>query len=259
VAIQFINRSVRLPSTADQIEARLTGGPDGWSMTDAERSALSILAQKLKPQCAIDIGVYRGGSLSILATHSEKVYALDIDPTCASHTSQFPNVEFIAGWSKDTLPLLLEKVQGEGVDLILIDADHSEHGVRADIELVLRYRPIRPLYIVMHDSFNPFCRLGIKTANWAANEHVHLVELDFVSGRFEAHGDKCYRQMWCGFGLAILLPEKRNGAVTIHENERLLFEAALSQSVHRVQWWDPAKAIPKIARGVRRRFASAFN
>jgi len=42
-----------------------------------------------------------------------------------------------------------------GLDFVLIDADHSSAGVQRDINNVLRYRPTRPLYIVMHDSFNP--------------------------------------------------------------------------------------------------------
>ena len=32
--------------------------------------------------------------------------------------------------------------------------------------------------VILHDSFNPECREGMRTANWAANPQVHAVELD---------------------------------------------------------------------------------
>jgi hypothetical protein len=64
----------------------------------------------------------------------------------------------------------------------LVDGDHSTDGVRKDIDNLLRFRPRIPLYIVMHDSLMPECRAGLEQANWAANPHVHAVELDFVSG-----------------------------------------------------------------------------
>lgn len=214
-------------------------------MTDAERLALTALLSDLRPECAIEVGVYRAGSLSVLARHSRKVYALDIDPQCeAQFASQFTNVQFVTGDAKDTLPRVLEQIAtaGEALSFVLIDADHSREGVQRDIESVLRFTPTRPLYLVMHDSFNPECRRGMVDADWSSNLHVHAVELDFVPGRFvteeEPDGD---REMWCGFALAVLLPEPRTGPIVIHENEARLFQSALRQSLYRNQrWWNPA-------------------
>ena len=82
------------------------------------------------------------------------------------------NVEFVTGPSAQTLPALIERLQesGEPVEFVLIDADHTAAGVRGDVESVLRYRPTkRPLYVVMHDSFNPECRRGMKEAPWETN------------------------------------------------------------------------------------------
>ena len=186
MTVQYIDRSIRLPSTAAQARDCLSGLHDQWQMLDSERAMLLALLSRLKPQCAIEVGVYRAGSLGVLAPHAAKVYALDIDPGCAaSYADRFPNVEFITGPSGTTLPALLDRLQasGESVDFVLIDADHTAAGVRGDIESVLRYRPAkRPLYLVMHDSFNPECRRGMKEANWEANPHVHTVEIDFVVG-----------------------------------------------------------------------------
>jgi hypothetical protein len=62
---------------------------------------------------------------------------------------------------------------------------------------------------------------------------VHLVEADYVVGRFitREEGDG-YRTMWCGFALAILLPEPRRGEVRIHQNEELMFRTAFWRSVY---------------------------
>ena len=235
----------------------MSGAHDEWLMTDAERGTLHALLTTLKPQGAIEVGVYKAGSLAILSALCQKVYALDIDPACeAAYASRFPNVEFITGPSQDTLPKLIERMQasGEALDFVLIDADHSGEGVRRDINNVLRYRPHRPLYIVMHDSFNPGCRGGMKAADWSGNPYAHMVELDFVLGRFvtKEEGDG-YRQMWCGFALGVLLPEKRMGDVIMRENESLTYRSALRHSAYRFhKWWNPFYSVPQAVYQARR-------
>jgi hypothetical protein len=244
MAFQVLDRRASLPVNPSALRERQTTHDDWW-MTDAERLALTGLLGELRPECAIEVGVYRAGSLTTLSRFCKKVYALDIDPACAmQYQDRFKNVEFVTGDSKHTLPRVLAQIEAaqEPLGFVLIDADHSREGIRRDIHSVLRYTPTKPLYIVMHDSFNPDCRKGMQEANWSGNAHVHLVELDFVSGRFvtkeEPNG---YRQMWCGFGLAVLLPERRRGEVTIHENESLLFRTALRHSVYwSDRWWNPA-------------------
>lgn len=247
MAFQLLNRTAHLPSSPSEAAERYRTHDDWW-MTDAERLALSALLADLRPECAIEVGVYRAGSLAVLARYSKKVYALDIDPECeARFASEFPNVQFVTGDAKDTLPRVLEQISAanERLGFVLIDADHSREGVRRDIESVLRFKPTRPLYLLMHDSFNPECRRGMKEAAWAESPHVHLVELDFVPGRFvteeEPNSDG---EMWCGFALAVLLPERRTGPLVIHENESRLFESALRRSIYRNQrWWNPAYVI----------------
>ena len=257
MAFQFFSRSLHLPLNSAEIALCLSKAHDEWLMTDAERATLHSLLTTLKPQCAIEVGVYRAGSLAILASHSRKVYALDKDRACESaYASRFPNVEFITGLSQDTLPKLIDRMQasGEALDFVLIDADHSAEGIRRDINNVLRYRPRRPLYIIMHDSFNPECRQGMMQANWANNPHAHMVELDFVVGRFitKEEGDS-YRQMWCGFALGVLLPEKRQGDFIMRENESLTYQAALRHSVYRLhKWWNPFYSLPEAAHSARR-------
>ena len=109
----------------------------------------------------------------------------DIDPEVPRRLEgKYPNVEYLIGTSDQTLPALIDRLQRERAELsfALVDGDHSTDAVRKDIDNLLRFRPTIPFYIVMHDSLPPSCRDGLKQANWAANPHVHAVELDFVSG-----------------------------------------------------------------------------
>lgn len=245
MAIQYYSAIHGLPTTPSQLGTWSTAAGDDWLMTDAERSALETLLSTLRPECAIEVGTYRAGSLRVLAKHAKRVYSIDIDPSCAQrYSAEFPNVEFIVGQSREVLPALLRKLEAEGVHvgLILIDADHSRRGVREDINMALALRPKQhPTYIVVHDSFNPACRRGMKEANWSSNPCVHLVELDFVVGRFVSREEPdSYRQMWCGLALAILLPQPRTGEIIIHENESLMFRTAFWHSAHRFQtYWNP--------------------
>ena len=184
MSVQFLSRDIRLPATAQELDSRLEF--DHWMMTDAERSSLTALLHRLRPQCAIEIGTYRAGSLAVVSRYADKVYSLDIDPSCKTDfADQFANVEFITGRSQQTLPDTLQRIResGQTLGFVLIDGNHSEYGVRSDINSLLDYKPDAPLYILMHDSFNPGCRRGMRTAEWSSNPHVHLVELDYVSGR----------------------------------------------------------------------------
>ncbi len=224
---------------------------EGWYMTEAERSTLIMLLEKIRPKCAIDVGTYEGGSLSVLSRFSKKVYTLDFDPTCKEKLGpKFSNVEFITGRSQEILPPLLERLQDNeaGLGFVLIDADHTGKGVRGDIECLVKFRPAQPLYVVMHDSFNPNCRQGIREANWADSPYVHFVELDFVGGQFP-FDPEYYRQMWCGFALALMLPTKRKGDLEIHANEDLLFQTILKNSVYpRYQKFHPMNIMDALRR-----------
>ena len=101
----------------------------------------------------------------------------------------------------------------------------------------------------------------MKRADWLSNPHAHMVELDFVVGRFvtQEEGDG-YRQMWCGFGLGVLLPEKRVGDVILRENESLTYQTALRHSVYRFhKWWNPFYSIPQAVHGARRAAAQMLH
>lgn len=204
-----------------------------WCMTRNERYCFTKLLEKLKPKVAIEIGSFDGGSLQVISKHSEKVYALDIDVTLKDRLKgKFDNVTFLIGDSKEILPKLIKELQqhNESIEFVLIDGDHSELGVKADIENMINYVPAQSLNIILHDSFNPECRRGMKAVNYNANKHVHYVELDYITGSFEPSGLK--NEMWGGFGHIVMLKEERKGELQLLESQKKLYDIAYLHSRH---------------------------
>lgn len=208
-----------------------------WQMTRCERFALIGLLERIRPALSLEIGTYRGGSLQVLSRFSSRAISLDIDPSVSTRLgSHFSNVEFVAGDSGSLLPNLVSRLNGEGAEVgfILIDGDHSADGVRRDINAVLQLRPKGRMVMILHDSFNPECRRGMRTAAWAACRHVHHVELDFVPGiyHFEAHDTAEARTMWGGFACAVLEAQPRTHPLVIGESQKGLFDAVYRDSAH---------------------------
>lgn len=198
-----------------------------WEMSGAERSLLRQLLERVRPRLSIEVGTFRGGSLSLISQYSEAVFSLDIDPELPKKLAQIRNAQFVIGPSAQTLPQLLAglTVARMEPEFILIDADHSEAGVRGDIQSVLARTPAVRTFVLMHDSFNPGCRRGILTAGWEAHPHVHLVEVDYVSGSVvDQPGSPADGQLWGGLGLAVLDPKPRIGPLVISQQGRRTFE-----------------------------------
>src|SRR5437867_2221009 len=113
-------------------------------MADPERAALIQLLQAARPEVAIEIGTYKGGSLQVLSSHATKVYSIDTDPQVAlTLKPRFANVDFRTGPSSVLLPQVLEEIstRAERLGFVLIDGDHTAEGVRTDIDHVLRHVP----------------------------------------------------------------------------------------------------------------------
>jgi hypothetical protein len=186
-----------------------------WMMSYGERLVLFSILQHAKPDAAIEIGTAMGGSLQVIARFARRVYSLD-----QTHDQLEPvdsHVELRTGDSKEHLPLLLRELdqRDEKLGFVLIDGAHDEPGTCADINNLLSYIPKVPLYVLMHDSFNPSVRKAIRAANWTNNRHVHYVELDFIHGAAITHVPQFEHQMWGGFALAMLLPKPRKHVLQI--------------------------------------------
>jgi hypothetical protein len=208
-----------------------------WQMTTCERFVFLGLLKQLQPKVSLEIGTYMGGSLQVLARYSEAVISVDIDPGVATRLAgKFPAVEFHTGDSGRLLPDLVRALneQKRAVGFVLIDGSHTTAGVRRDIETLLELQPQQEMVFILHDSFNPACREGMRTANWAKSPFVHEVELDFVPGVYyhAAHDTAEAKTMWGGFACAVLRPEKRQGALIVQESQLHLHQAVKRRSSH---------------------------
>jgi hypothetical protein len=223
--------------------------PLPWEMSAAERFALIGLVSRLRPEVAIEIGTHFGGSLQVLEAYSGRVHAIDCNPEVARQLAgRFPRTRFHVGESREKIPEVLAEIEAapESLGFVLGDGDHSASGVQADIEALLCHRPRGPVLVLLHDSFNPDCRAGIRRAGWGRSAFVHSLELDYVVGGYHptAQGGAFARSMWGGFALALLRPEPRTGELIITAAQESMHGFVFRQSAHRV--WH------KVARRLRR-------
>jgi predicted O-methyltransferase YrrM len=126
---------------------------DAWGYID-QLAVLHAAAAILKPEHYLEIGVFRGRSMAIVA---------NIAPTCAVYGFDLwienysglenPGVEhvraqldrvgyrgeatFVPGSSDKTVPAFLREHPDLFFDLITVDGDHTEEGARIDLENVL--------------------------------------------------------------------------------------------------------------------------
>jgi hypothetical protein len=190
-----------------------------WEMVNAEKLALLNLLKEIKPDIAIEIGTRKGGSLQLISALSKTVYSLDIDKEVTKLATDFPNVNFVTGDSKETLPALLKKLESDGQqpDFILIDGDHSLVGVKCDIENILAINITKPLVVLMHDSFNPECRQGMIEADYQKNSSVEFVDIDFVQGIYSPTA-LTSGEMWGGFGMIYFKPGVKTKALSVGQS-----------------------------------------
>jgi hypothetical protein len=173
------------------------------------------------------VGTYCGGSLSLIAQFSRMVFSIDTDPEIPGRFSHFENVGFLTGRSSLVLPHLFNELDRAGiaVDFVLIDGDHSAEGVSRDIQSVLRYVPRKPMFVMLHDSFNPECRRGMLEQDWATSPYCHWVDLDFVPGRIIEHGGGSHGELWGGLAAAFFQPSPRCGPLVIRTSANTMFQA----------------------------------
>lgn len=199
----------------------------GWQQDDSERLAMAAVLARHRPRCSIEIGTYRGGSLSLIRQHCPLVFSIDIEPPGDDLRVRFPDVSFLRGPSRAVLPILLRELDAAGipVEFILVDGDHSAEGVAGDIACILDHVPRAPLFVLLHDSFNPGCRSGMLAAPWARSPYVAWVELDFVPGRLVENGGAFDGELWGGLAMAYLTPRPRAGELVIRASSARMFEA----------------------------------
>jgi O-methyltransferase len=172
-------------------------------MVPGERAALEGLLSHLRPQLAIEIGSAEGGSLRRLAQHCAEVHSFDLER--APTVPELPGVEFHTGDSHALLPDALAAFErdGQNVDFVLVDGDHTAAGVRRDLEDLLASGAVRNTVILAHDASNDDVRAGLEQVDYRAHPRVAFVDLDFVPGHLSSAGPFA-NQLWGGFAIVVV-------------------------------------------------------
>jgi hypothetical protein len=187
--------------------------PEPWQMPYGERAALEGLLAQVSPRLAIEIGTAEGGSLRRIAAHTDRVISFDlVEPS--PDVAALDNVELRTGDSHRMLGQELRRLeaQGEHVDFVLVDGDHTAEGVRRDVEDLLGSAALRNTIIVLHDTLNEEVRAGLEAVDYASNSKVRYVELDFSPGRVAAQAE-LRGQCWNGLGVIVLAADDDEPAV----------------------------------------------
>src|SRR5689334_24261091 len=107
-----------------------------WQMSPGERAAVEGILGEVRPSLAIEVGTAEGAGLRRIAALAEEVHSFDLEPPSLEVPE---NAVIHTGDSHELLPAFLaELAEAErNVDFALVDGDHSEGGVRSDVEALL--------------------------------------------------------------------------------------------------------------------------
>jgi hypothetical protein len=178
--------------------------PSASQMTFGERAALEGILSQLRPRLSIEIGTAEGGSLARIAKHTEHVHSFDLLRP-KTPTMELEHVTLHTGDSHVLLPKLLDRLAAEGqnVDFVLVDGDHSADGVERDVRDLLGSDAIRHTVIVIHDTLNDEVRKGLTRIDCSAQPKVVYADLDFIGGHLSL-GGAFQHELWGGLGLLVV-------------------------------------------------------
>jgi len=164
----------RQPTLKGKVEEVLKTKQFNATQKESEITGLLTIIQEMKPKRVCEIGAYHGGTLALFCTvvsPNANILSLDINyspkqirafPYFSNHHQK---IVCIGGNSQasSTLTQFNQWLNGEQLDLLFIDGDHSFTGVSKDFELYSPY--VRPGgCIVFHDIIEDFkTRHGIET------------------------------------------------------------------------------------------------
>jgi len=133
-----------------------------WLGSQALKNPLDLwvyqeIMAETRPDVVVETGTYRGGSAHFLASVCDllgagEVVSIDIEPLREDYP-QHPRITYLAGRSstdEGVLAEVRERVDGRRT-LIVLDSDHSQQHVEAELEA---YAPLVPVgcYLVVEDS-----------------------------------------------------------------------------------------------------------
>jgi cephalosporin hydroxylase len=115
------------------------------------------IISETRPELIVETGTYRGGSALFLASMcdllgSGEVVSIDIEPLREDYP-QHPRVTYLGGRSSTDPDVVAEvRVRASGrTTLVILDSDHSQGHVEAELEV---YAPLVPVgcYVIVEDS-----------------------------------------------------------------------------------------------------------
>jgi len=187
-------------------------------MAPSERLALLGLIFLLEPKQVLELGCGDGGLTRWLARLVPQVTTVDLDPDVNRTCKSLGNVSGLCMTTEEALKQFAN--QGRRFDLVIIDAEHSTHGAKTDLEGALCLSDV----ILMHDTFRPACRIGLQRA--LADKDVYA-NLDLVEGGLQPDG------LWGGLGIVVTwLPSTSRTFVT----QRHSVYPRLRRLYHRQLW-----------------------
>jgi hypothetical protein len=222
-------RNAPYAATPDNRPAILDSGPlsltrDGRTqMSFGERAALEGVLAEIRPRIALEIGTAEGGNLRRISRFSEHVHSIDVDHSPVGDDVP-PNVELHTGSSAQVLPGLLAQLSSidQGLDLVLVDGDHSYEGVKSDLQILLRSSCVARSVILVHDTMNAEVRAGVEDVHVDEYPGVVYFEPDFVPGYVYRRGAAA-NSAWGGLGL-ILTDRERYGDYALSPRQDLYHE-----------------------------------
>lgn len=160
---------------------------EGWQMSLGDKAVILLLAVALRPPVAIDAGTFLGRSAAALSLSCSQVVSIDWDPDRAAHVADLDNVEFRSGLASEVVDEVLSEYPE--TNLVVLDADHSEAGIAAEVASVLRHRTRGLRALVIHDSTMASCRRGLESIAWDDAPAVRGYSLDFLPGSLNESGE----------------------------------------------------------------------
>ena len=135
------------------------------------------------------------------------------------------------GKSHDIIHNVIKEIESKNgkLNFILVDGDHSKNGVKKDLECILSHNFKRPLTVILHDSFNPQCRSGMKSVEYKKYNFIEHIDLDYIHGCFSPN--KNYKEMWGGFAIISINPKIKKSSSKINQSQEMLYNTIYRNSI----------------------------
>ena len=133
-----------------------------WLGAQALKNPLDLwvyqeIMAETRPALVVETGTYRGGSALFLASICDlldggEVVSIDVEPVRVDYP-EHPRITYLGGRSStdpDVVAEVRERAAGRNV-LVILDSDHSQAHVEAELEV---YAPLVPVgcYVIVEDS-----------------------------------------------------------------------------------------------------------